>query len=111
MKKNKSARLKSCCFRRNQEKNVNFINSKIKNNTDVQSIKIDLIHWLTELEDQTILRKVQELKEEHKEDYELTKEQKQELETRLGKSEAGETRFSSWDMVKQRVRNRVKDGL
>jgi putative addiction module component (TIGR02574 family) len=78
---------------------------------DVQSIKIDLIHWLTEPEDQAILIKVQELKEEQEEDYELTKEQRQELETRLGKYEAGETHFSSWDTVQQRVRSRAKDGL
>ena len=31
---------------------------------DVQSVKIDLIHWLTELQDQSVLKQLQGLKEQ-----------------------------------------------
>lgn len=78
---------------------------------DTQSIKIDLIHWLTELQDTSILKKLQILKESHKEAYQLSTDQEKELDIRLEKYEAGEMKFSSWDKVKDRVRNRAKDAL
>ena len=77
---------------------------------DVKSLKIDLIHWLTELQDQSVLKKLQMLKEQQ-ENAELNAEQVKELDSRLEKYEKGETDFSSWDAVKDRVRNRAKDGL
>lgn len=78
---------------------------------DVPSIKIDLIHWLTELEDQSVLEKIQGLKEEQERSLELTVDQHRELEKRLEKYEAGEMRFSSWETVKKRIKERAKDDL
>ena len=78
---------------------------------DTQSIKIDLIHWLTELQDTSILKELQILKDRHKETYQLSTDQEKELDIRLEKYEAGEMKFSSWDTVKDRIRNRAKDAL
>lgn len=78
---------------------------------DVQSVKIDLIHWLTELQDKSILKKLQGLKEEQESSYELSAKQMKELEGRLEKYENGEMEFSPWDIVKDNVRNRAKDAL
>lgn len=78
---------------------------------DVQSVKIDLIHWLTELQDKTILKKLQSLKEQQESSFELSTEQQNELDSRLEKYENGEMRFSSWETVKDRVRDRAKDAL
>ena len=80
----------------------------LRDRMDTQSIKIDLIHWLTELQDTSILKELQILKESHKETYQLSTEQEKELDIRLEKYEAGEMRFSSWDTVKDRIRNRAK---
>jgi len=78
---------------------------------DVQSVKIDLIHWLTELQDKSVLKKLQGLKEQQESSLELSAEQQRELEGRLEKYENGEMEFSPWDTVKDRVRNRAKDAL
>lgn len=80
-------------------------------NLDTQSIKIDLIHWLTELQDTSILKELQILKERHKDTYQLSTDQEKGLDSRLEKYEAGEMKFSSWDTVKDRVRNSAKDAL
>ena len=73
---------------------------------DIQSVKIDLIHWLTELQDKSILEKLKGLKEQQEKSFELTKEQQEELDSRLKVYEDGEMKFSSWDSVKDRVRKR-----
>lgn len=78
---------------------------------DVQSVKIDLIHWLTELQDKAVLQQLQGLKEQQESSFELNTEQKEELDGRLEKYENGEMKFSTWDTVKNRVRNRAKDAL
>ncbi len=78
---------------------------------DIKSVKIDLIHWLTELQDKAVIKKLQGLKEQQESAFELSSEQKKELEGRLEKYENGEMEFSSWDMVKDRVRKHAKDAL
>lgn len=78
---------------------------------DVQSVKIDLIHWLTELQDKSILKKLQGLKEQQENSFELSAEQKMDLEGRLEKYENGEMEFSPWDIVKEKIRIRAKDAL
>ena len=78
---------------------------------DTKSIKRDLIHWLTELQDPSILKELQILKDRPKETYQLSTDQEKELDIRLEKYEAGEMKFSSWDTVKDRIRNRAKDAL
>ena len=78
---------------------------------DIQSVKIDLIHWLTELQDKSILKKIQSLKEQQDDAFKLSADQKKELDSRLKKYENGEMKFSSWDTVKDRIRNSAKDAL
>lgn len=78
---------------------------------DVQSVKIDLIQWLTELQDKSVLKKLQGLKEQQESSFGLNAEQKEELDSRLEKYENGEMKFSPWNTVKDRVRNRAKDAL
>lgn len=78
---------------------------------DIQSVKIDLIHWLTELQDKSILKKLQGLKEQQEHSFELSAEHEKELEKRLEKYENGEMKFSSWAATKESIRNRAKDAL
>lgn len=78
---------------------------------DTQSIKIDLIHWLTELQDASLLNELHVLKESYKETFQLSKKQEKELDSRLEKYESGEMKFSSWDAVKERIRNRAMNDL
>jgi len=44
-------------------------------------------------------------------DDQLSVRQQEELDRRLEKYENGEMKFSSWDTVKDRIRNRVKNDL
>lgn len=78
---------------------------------DIQSIKIDLIQWLAELQDKDVLEKLQSLKKEQEEIDLLSDEQKVELERRLKAYEKGEINFSSWEEAKGRIRNEATDGL
>jgi len=93
------------------KKEIVIFKRLIAGRMDVQSIKIDLIHWLTELQDKSVLKKLQVLKEEEESTYELSGEQKRELDTRLERYEKGEMNFSSWDTVKGKIRKRAKDAL
>lgn len=56
---------------------------------DIQSVKIDLIHWLSELEDMSVLEQIQGLKEEQEKSFQLSDEQERELEGRLGDMKMG----------------------
>jgi hypothetical protein len=76
---------------------------------DIQSLKIDIIHWLTELKDKNILKKIYALKEE--ESIELLPTQQVELDKRLVKYERGEMKFKSWEETKASIRKRSKNAL
>jgi hypothetical protein len=76
---------------------------------DIQSLKIDIIHWLTELTDKNVLEKIEAIKKET--ELELTSVQQLELEKRLNKYELGETELKSWEETKINVRIRYKDAL
>ncbi|QCK14482.1 addiction module protein [Mangrovivirga cuniculi] len=78
---------------------------------DIHSVKIDLIHWLTELQDKSILEKLQVIKEQQEGTSNLTPAQKKELDDRLKKYESGNMNFSSWNTVKDRIRKRGMDDL
>ncbi|MDE0560746.1 addiction module protein [Algoriphagus sp. NF] len=78
---------------------------------DLLSVKIDLIHWLTELQDQSVLEKVQELKEKQESSIVLSKEQQKELQDRIEIYDKGEMEFSSWDSVKNRIRRGARESL
>ncbi len=72
----------------------------------MQSVKLDLIHWLTELQDTTMLKTLQRLKESG--EGKLTKAQQKDLQDRLDRYEAGELTFTSWAEAKDRIRKRGK---
>ena len=72
-------------------------------NMDIQSIKIDLIHWLTQLQDRTVLEKIQAIKEE--EVHELSPDQQKELNERLERYERGDSKFKTWEETKKSIRN------
>ena len=76
---------------------------------DIQSLKIDIIHWLTELKDKNILEKIHAIKEE--EDIELSPAQQVELNKRLEKYGRGEMKFKSWEETKASIRKRSKNAL
>lgn len=76
---------------------------------DIQSLKIDIIHWLTQLNDKNVLEKIHALKE--KEDAELSSDQLVELEKRLDKYERGEMKFKSWEETRASVKKRAKNAL
>lgn len=76
---------------------------------DIQNLKIDLIHWLTQLKDKSILAKVKAIKDEQ--EIALSSEQLDELNERLEKYRKGEMKFKSWEEVKANVRKRSKNAL
>lgn len=90
---------------------IRYLYNKKNIDMDVQSIKVDLIHWLTELQDKAILRQLQELKEKQESSVELNEEHQKELDLRLEKYMDGKMSFSSWDSVKVRLRENAKDAL
>lgn len=75
---------------------------------DIQSLKIDLIHWLTELKDTAVLEKIIAIKEEADG---LTASQHAELDRRLEKYDKGEMYFKSWEEAKESIRERSKNAL
>lgn len=77
---------------------------------DIQSLKIDIIRWLTELTDETVLEKIHAIKE-REEDIELSASQQIELDKRLKKYELGEMKFKSWEETKENIRKRSKNAL
>lgn len=75
---------------------------------DTQSLKLDLIHWLTKLKDRATLEKIQAIKAEH---LGLSATQEMELNERLEKYEKGEMKFNSWEATKANIRKRSKDAI
>ena len=78
---------------------------------DIQAVKIDLIHWLTQLQDVTILEKIQVIKEEEDDDLDLSPEQQRELDRRLEKIERGEAKFIPWEEPMDNIRSSLKNAL
>ena len=74
---------------------------------DTQSLKLEIIHWLTELKDKIILEKIHAIKNER--EMELSRGQKMELDKRLEKYERGEMKFSSWEATKTSITKRSKN--
>lgn len=85
------------------------LNRQIQRLMDIQTLKIDIIHWLTELKDKNVLEKIHALKGE--EDIELLPAQQTELDRRLKKCEQGEMKFKSWDETRASIRKRSKNAL
>lgn len=76
---------------------------------DVAALKLDLLKWLTQLQDEVVLEKINALKEANEEETGLSAEQIEELDRRLEKYQRGEMEFSSWESVKERVKSTVKN--
>ncbi|MBA4300736.1 putative addiction module component, TIGR02574 family [Algoriphagus alkaliphilus] len=76
---------------------------------DVVSLKLDLIKWLSHLQDEAILKKIHSIKKANDQEIGLTSEQLEELDRRLDKYERGEMNFSTWENVKARVKSRAKN--
>ncbi|WP_339900749.1 addiction module protein [uncultured Cyclobacterium sp.] len=74
---------------------------------DIQSIKVDLIHWLTELKDLSVLEQLQVMKAKQESSLKLNSEQTKELDSRLKRYENGEMKFSSWEQVRERIKSRL----
>ena len=76
---------------------------------DTQSLKLDIIQWLTQLKDKTVLEKIRAIKEE--EGLELSVPQQEELDNRLEKYGRGEMKFKTLEETKASVRKRSKNAL
>ncbi len=76
---------------------------------DIQALKIDIIHWLTELKDKDVLEKINAIKEE--EYIELSPVQQTELDKRLKKYQRGEMKFKSWEETRASITKRSKNAL
>ncbi|WP_209328777.1 addiction module protein [Lunatimonas salinarum] len=64
---------------------------------DIQSIKVDLIHWLTELQDQTILEQLQAFK--HRQEEGLSDAHKALLDERIASYQKDPDKVMDWDDV------------
>jgi hypothetical protein len=76
---------------------------------DSTALKIDLIKWLSQLKDETVLKKINALREANEEVAGLSSEQIEKLDRRLEKYQRGEMEFSSWESVKERVKSSIKN--
>lgn len=76
---------------------------------DAAALKLDLIKWLSQLQDEGVLKKINALREADEEVASLSYEQINELERRLEKYQRGEMEFSSWESVKERVKSTLKN--
>ncbi|MFD2035643.1 addiction module protein [Belliella marina] len=64
---------------------------------DIQTIKIDLIHWLTKLDDASLLEKLQSLKEKH--EFGLGEDHKKILDERLELYEQNPDELIDWEDI------------
>lgn len=71
-------------------------------------IKEELYHFIEEGDIKLLKMLYAIAKEYANEDYELTQEQHEELERRLGEYDAGKMNFTSWESVKKSIRTRAK---
>jgi|GEM_PF-797475 peptide subunit release factor RF-3 len=76
---------------------------------DAAALKLDLIKWLSQLQDEGVLKKINALREANEEVAGLSSEQIDELERRLEKYQRGEMEFSSWVSVKERIKSSIKN--
>jgi putative addiction module component (TIGR02574 family) len=72
---------------------------------DIQSIKVDLIHWLTELQDQSILEKLQVFK--HQQEKGLSDAHKALLDERIASYENDKANLLDWDDVAKEIENNL----
>ncbi|MBO6792669.1 MAG: hypothetical protein JJ895_02070 [Balneolaceae bacterium] len=75
---------------------------------NIDSIKSDIIDWINTLEDEQTLQELLHFKEG---DSFLSDDQKNILNERIEKYEAGDMKFSEWKSVKSRIENKSTDDL
>ena len=73
---------------------------------DIQNLKLDLIEWLTQLKDMSVLERINAIKEQERV---LTEQQENLLEERLEKYSKGEMKFKSWEETKKSIKERSKN--
>jgi putative addiction module component (TIGR02574 family) len=81
-------------------KRINFVNM------DIRAEKLDLIQWMAQLSDETIVRKIKALRNETAQSTELSSAHKAFLDERIASHEANPESGSSWEEVKQRITSR-----
>ena len=81
-------------------KHINFVNM------DIRAEKLDLIQWMAQLSDETIVRKIKALRNETVHSTELSSAHKAILDERIEGHEANPEIGSSWEEVKQRITSR-----
>jgi len=86
-----------------------FEREKCQIDMDTESLKLDIIQWLTQLKDKNVLEKIRAIKEE--EGFELSVSQQEELDNRLEKYGRGEMKFKTFEQTKASVRERSKSKL
>ena len=75
----------------------------------VTEIREELHHFIDE-GDTKLLKMLYAIAKEYASDeYELSEAQQEELDVRIEKYEAGRMNFSTWEQVKQRVRNNPRN--
>ncbi len=72
-------------------------------NMDIQSIKINLIRWLTDLQDESVLEKLQAFK--NQQEYELSDAHKKLLDERLASYENHPGQALNWEDVVKEIEN------
>jgi putative addiction module component (TIGR02574 family) len=70
-------------------------------NMDIQSIKVDLIHWLTELQDRSVLEQLQALK--HQQEEGLSDAHKTLLDERIASYEKDPAKVLDWNDVMKEI--------
>ncbi|MDO6438192.1 addiction module protein [Cyclobacterium sp. 1_MG-2023] len=70
---------------------------------DIQSIKVDLIHWITKLDDRKVLEQMQAYKDRQEEG--LSKAHKALLDERIASYEKDPSKVLDWDDVMKDIEN------
>lgn len=73
---------------------------------DIQSIKIDLIQWLTELQDKSILEQLQAFK--HRQEKVLSEGHKALLDDRIASYEKDPEKVLNWDDLMKEMEREIR---
>lgn len=68
---------------------------------DTQAIKLDLIHWLTELQDKNIIEKLRSFKDSQ--EIEVTNDLKKLLDSRIDSYENNPNQIRDWNTVMKEI--------
>ena len=68
---------------------------------DIQTLKVDLIHWLTEIQDQSLLEELKAFKEEK--ESTLSEAHKTLLDERIASYEENPEQLQDWSAVQQEI--------